>query len=79
MENELEKSCKLKDLVVGERYTLMPSYLSAHFFIVLSKHKNQVEIVWNDGKLGILTYNTTSEGAEFYKDAPLTPVEKLLW
>jgi hypothetical protein len=75
MENELEKSYSSKELIIGERYSLIPGNISEYFFILLSKNNNQLKVLWNNGDLGLFPF---TEYVIFFNN-PLTPVERLLW
>ena len=53
---ELEKVCKINDLIVGERYSLSRFADSRFWFIVTKITGSIVEITYGDGMQGMIIF-----------------------
>lgn len=56
MELELEKICKMDELIVGERYSLSRFVDSRFWFIVTKIRGSIVEVTYGDGLQGIIMF-----------------------
>ena len=77
MEKKLDKICKLKDTIIGQRYWLESKVHKALTFIVIQKTENLIKVKFEDGpeiryKPDIINFNN-----DIY-EYPISSLEKEL-